>query len=211
MAAVETESARERVLRVAGELFYERGFHAVGIDLIVERAEVAKATLYRHFPTKDDLIAAYLDDANERFWRWFDGALAAGADPVEAIAGLFDAVATLATNPMCLGCAFQVTAAEFPDRAHRGHGVAVAHKDAVRARLRGLAVDAGARDPDELADGLLLLMDGAFAAARMYGPDNPGRHAGASARALLAAHIADPASPSPTAESRTGGSPEQVV
>jgi AcrR family transcriptional regulator len=191
MAVVETESARDRVLRVAGEMFYERGFHAVGIDLIVERAEVAKATLYRHFPTKDDLIAAYLDAANERFWTWFDDALDTSADPVEAIAGLFDAVAALATDSACFGCTFQVSAAEFPARDHPGHGVALAHKDAVRARLRDLAVGAGARDPAELADSLLLLMDGAFAAARMYGPDNPGRRAGTTARALLDAHFAN--------------------
>lgn len=191
MTAVESEreSTRDRVLRVAGELFYERGFHAVGIDLIIERAAVAKATLYRHFPTKDALIAAYLDDADTRFWGWFDAALDAGSAPADALGGLFDAVATLASSPACLGCTFQVSAAEFPDRAHPGHAVALAHKDAVRARLRDLAVAAGADRPDQLADSLLLLMDGSFAATRMYGPDNPGRHAGVAARALIAAHM----------------------
>ncbi|MGD9701149.1 MAG: TetR/AcrR family transcriptional regulator [Acidimicrobiia bacterium] len=194
MAGAETESPRDRVLRVAGELFYEHGFHAVGIDLILERAEVAKATLYRHFPTKDDLIATYLGDANRRFWSWFDAAVDPVLDPADALAGAFDAVATLATSPVCLGCTFQVTAAEFPDPAHPGHTVALDHKRAVRTRLRELAVAAEAIRPDELADGLLLLMDGAFAAARMYGPDNPGRQVAPAARALIAAHtIAPPA------------------
>ena len=175
------------MLRAAGELFYEYGFHAVGIDLIIERAGVAKATLYRHFPTKDDLIAAHLDVADARFWAWFDRAIDPTAAPADALAGLFDAVGELASSPSCLGCTFQVSAAEFPDRSHPGHAVALAHKDAVRARMRDLAGAAGADRPEDLADALLLIMDGAFAATRMYGPDNPGRRAGDAARALLAA------------------------
>jgi AcrR family transcriptional regulator len=188
MPKTETETARGRVLRTASELFYEHGFHAVGVDLIIERAGVAKATLYRHFPTKDDLIAAYLEVADARFSAWFDGSINPDATPGEALAGIFDAVAILAASPECLGCTFQVTAAEFPEVSHPGHAVALAHKQAVRGRLGELAMEAGARRPDELADGLLLLMDGAFAAARMHGHDSPGGQVGAVARTLIAAH-----------------------
>lgn len=191
MGAVEVEAARDRLLRVATELFYERGYHAVGIDLVIERAGVAKATLYRHFPTKDDLIAAALESANRGFWTWLDGATDTGAEPAEALAGMFDAVAALATSPVCLGCAFQATAAEYPDTGHPGHRIALAHKEAVWSRLRDLAVAAHADDPDGLADGLLLLMDGAFASARMYGPDNPARSVGRAARTLIAAQMTD--------------------
>lgn len=191
MTAGQERPARERILAAAGELFYERGFHAVGIDLVIERAGVAKATLYRHFATKDDLVAAYLEAADAGFWAWFDRAVPPEASPADAIGRLFDGVAELATSPACLGCTFQVTAAEFPDRDHPGHAVALAHKDAVRRRIRDLAAAAGAVDPEGLADELLLVMDGAFAATRMYGPDNPGRRAGAAARALVAAHTAD--------------------
>jgi AcrR family transcriptional regulator len=175
-------------------LFYERGFHAVGIDLIIERAKVAKATLYRHFPTKDHLISAYLEDADSRFSEWIDTSINLDATPVEVLVGIFDAVAIMATSPGCLGCTFQVTAAEFPEASHPGHAVALAHKQAVRGRLRELADEAGARRPDELADGLILLMDGAFAAARMHGRDNPGGHVGAIARTLIAAHTSPHAS-----------------
>ena len=188
MSTVGTETARDRMLRAAGALFYEHGFQAVGVDLIIEEAGVAKATLYRHFPTKDDLIAAYLEDANTRFQEWFDTSIDTEAPAADALVGLFDAVAVLATSPGCLGCTFQVTASEFPDRSHPGHAVALAHKQAVRARLRELADEAGARQPDELADGLLLLMDGAFASARMFGPDNPSRRVGSAARTLIDAH-----------------------
>jgi AcrR family transcriptional regulator len=188
MAPDETESPRDRVLRVASELFYEHGFNSVGVDLIIERARVAKATLYRHFPAKDDLIAAYLDDANRRFWSWFDHAVDLASPPAEALARLFDEVAMLATSPVCRGCTFQVTAAEFPDPSQPAHTVALAHKQAVRERLYELAVAADAKRPDALADGLSLLMDGAFATARMYGPDNPGRHVTTAAQALIAAN-----------------------
>jgi AcrR family transcriptional regulator len=190
MPKAETETARDRIVRTASELFYNHGFHAVGIDLIIERAGVAKATLYRHFSTKDDLISAYLEDADARFSEWFDASINPDAPAAEALVGIFDSVAALVTSPACMGCTFQVTAAEFPEASHPGHAVALAHKQAVRGRLRELAVEAGARRPDELADGLLLLMDGAFAAARMHGHDNPGGQVGAVARTLIAAHTA---------------------
>jgi AcrR family transcriptional regulator len=183
------ESGRERVLRTAAELFYERGFHAVGVDLIVDRAGVAKTTLYRHFPSKDDLIVAYLREANDRFWAWFDTAIDTDLPPREQLIALFEAVEKLASSPASLGCTFQATAAEFPEPAHPAHATALAHKRAVRARLRELAGAAGATDPAALADGLLLVMDGAFAAARMYRRASPATRAAATARTLIAAHI----------------------
>ena len=184
-----TGSGRERVLDTAGRLFYEHGFHAVGVDLIIDQAGVAKTTLYRHFASKDDLIVAYLERANEGFWAWFEGAHNPTCSPREQIIDLFDELAKLATSKQCLGCTFQVTAAEFPDPAHPGHATALAHKEAVRARLRHLAADAGAPAPDELGDSLLLLMDGTFAATRMYGKASPASHVAGAARAVLKAHL----------------------
>ena len=177
--------ARERIIETAAELFYAHGFHAVGVDLIIDRAGVAKTTLYRHFPSKDDLVVAYLEDANGRFWTWFDAALDGGRDPRDQLVDLFDAVAKLATSPSCLGCTFQVTAAEFPEHDSPAHATALAHKQAVRRRLRALASAANAADADGLADGLLMLMDGAFAAARMHRRASPARHVGLAARALV--------------------------
>ena len=181
--------AREQILATAADLFYEHGFHAVGVDLIIERAGVAKTTLYRHFGSKDDLIVAYLDDANTRFWSWFEDAVNPNMSPREQLVGLFDAVAKLATSAACLGCTFQVTAAEFPDAGHPGHATALDHKQSVRTRLRDLASAAGAPEPTDLADGLLLLMDGAFAAARMYGRSSPAAGVATAARTLIDAHL----------------------
>jgi AcrR family transcriptional regulator len=181
--------ARDRILETAADLFYDHGFHAIGVDLIIERAGVAKTTLYRHFPSKDDLIVAHLDEANTRFWSWFEDAVDPDVPPREQLVGLFDAMAKLATSAACLGCTFQVTAAEFPEAGHPGHATALAHKQLVRARLRDLATAAGAREPTELADGLLLLMDGAFAAARMYGRSSPAAEVATAARTLIDAHL----------------------
>ncbi|HEX6286649.1 MAG TPA: TetR family transcriptional regulator, partial [Acidimicrobiia bacterium] len=88
----------------------------------------------------------------------------------------------------CLGCTFQGTAAEFPDRDHPGHQVAVAHKDAVRQRFTALARQAALTEPEALGDQLLLLMDGAWVAARMYGSDNPAAGVAQAARRLIDTH-----------------------
>ena len=179
------ESARQRILETASELFYRDGYRAVGVDTIIERSGVAKMTLYRHFPSKDDLIAAYLEESNRRFWGWFDAAIAAEDGPREKLAALFEATGKLATSPECLGCAFQATAAEFPQAGHPAHKIARAHKQAVIKRLAELARDAGASEPDELARELLLLMDGAFAATRMFGRRSPAASVGRAAAALI--------------------------
>jgi AcrR family transcriptional regulator len=180
--------ARERILDMAGRLFYQHGFHAVGIDRIIAESDVAKMTLYRHFPSKDALIAAYLERANAQFWAWLDGATATVADPLERLRAICAAVMQLATSPQCLGCTFQASAAEFPALDHPAHRVALAHKQALRAHLHDLAAAAGLRNADGLADQLLLLIDGAWVAARMYGPNNPAAALGAAAEALIAAY-----------------------
>lgn len=182
-----TQPARERILDTAGELFYRDGYRAVGIDTIIAQSGVAKMTLYRHFPSKDDLIAAYLEEANRRYWRWFDETIAAKREPREKLVALFEATGRLATSPRCLGCAFQATAAEFPQAGHPGHRIARAHKRAVLRRLAALAREAGARDAEELASELLLLMDGAFAAARMFGRRSPASSVAPAAVALIEA------------------------
>ena len=183
-------SARDRILDTASELFYRNGYHAVGIDTIVAESGVAKMTLYRHFPSKDDLIAAYLERANAEYWAWLEGEIDAVQDSKEKLVAAFDAVARLATSARCLGCTFQAAASEFPELDHPGHQVALAHKRRVLARLAEFARVAGLRDPDGLAGQLLLLMDGAWVAARMFGPDNHATNVAEAARELVGAHAA---------------------
>jgi AcrR family transcriptional regulator len=180
--------ARERILDTASRLFYERGFQGVGVDQIVAEAGVAKMTLYRHFPSKDELVVAYLKRSEDAFCDWFERALATEPDPADKLVAVFTALAALAQSKECLGCTFQVSASEYPDPKHPAHRVAVAHKREVRRQFAGLAREAALRDPDVLADQLLMLMDGAWVAARMFDRSNPARHVVDAARALLRAH-----------------------
>lgn len=188
MSDTRQQPVRERILETAQRLFYRDGFRAVGIDTIIAEAGIAKMSLYRHFPSKDDLIVAYLEESNRQFWAWLDAATADAHDPVDRLVAMFKAIETLSTSPECFGCTFQGTAAEFPDRDHPGHQVALAHKQAVRDRFAELAGQAGLHDPDDLGSQLLLLMDGAWVAARMFGPRNPAAGLTAAARALIDAH-----------------------
>ncbi len=184
-----TPTARERILQTSERLFYRDGYRAVGVDTIIAESGVAKMTLYRHFPAKDDLIAAYLERANEQLLAWMEGLIAPHRNPRRALEAVFDGVAKLASSPECLGCAFVGASAEFPELDHPGHRVALEHKRAVVDRLRTLAAEAGARDPKALAEELLLVMDGAWSAARVFGPGSHGKRAAAAARALIEAQI----------------------
>lgn len=182
---------RERLLDSAGELFYREGYRAVGVDRLVAHSGVAKMTLYRHFPAKDDLIVAYLERSREAFWLWFAEAIEGSETAREKLVALFAATASLATAPQCLGCAFQATAAEFPAPDHPGLSLAQAHKKVVLAELTGLAAEAGAKHPDRLAAELLLLMDGAFASARMFGSEGPASSVAIAAEAVIEAELAN--------------------
>jgi hypothetical protein len=104
----------------------------------------------------------------------------------------FEATASLATSPQCLGCTFQAAAAEFPEPTHPGHRVALVHKRRVLERLATLAREAGLIDPEGLSAELLLLMDGAWVAARMFGPGNHAIAVSGAARTLIAAHARTP-------------------
>lgn len=170
-------STAEHILDVAGKLFFRRGFAAVGVDLIVRESGVAKMTLYRHFPSKDDLIAAWLERVDAQFWRHFD-TWTGSADLAarDRLLGVFAGLQKLVSSPKCLGCPFLLAASEFPEPATRAHDVARRHKQRVRERLRAMSASVAATDPDALGDQLLLLMDGAFMAARLFGTaDHPGR------------------------------------
>jgi AcrR family transcriptional regulator len=181
-------SARQQILDIAVRLFYEHGYHSVGIDRIIAESGVAKMSLYRHFPSKDALIAAALDQMNTQFWHWIDGETGGASSPREKLIAIFHAVEKVATSYKCLGCAFQAAAADFPDFEHLNHKAALAHKEQVVNRLTELAHDAGLLKPRQLAQQLLLLMDGAWASARMYGTRGPAREVAAAAQALVDAH-----------------------
>lgn len=180
--------ARQRILETAERLFFRNGFRAVGIDTIIAEAGVAKMSLYRHFPSKDDLIVAYLEGDRRQFWEWLDNATAHTEDPAEQLVAIFAATERLVATPQCLGCTHQSATAEFPDPDHPAHQLSVAHKVAIRDRFADLALQANLREPEQLAYQLQFLMEGALVTARMFGPDNRGTGLTDAATTLINAH-----------------------
>jgi AcrR family transcriptional regulator len=182
-------SARERILETASALFYAQGYRAIGVDRLIAESGVAKMTFYRHFPSKDDLIRAYLDNASKQYWFWIDRMITEHSTPRAQLESIFEGVAKVASSPQCLGCAWMHAAAEFPDRTHPGHVSALEFKHKMLAKLEELSRAAKARDPEGLAQDLMLVMDGAWAAARVFGTGNHGARAGITARNLIAAQL----------------------
>jgi AcrR family transcriptional regulator len=187
-ALPERRSARERLLSAADELFYEGGIHTVGIDRVIERAGVAKASLYDCFGSKEALIQAYLQLRHEARKARIGAVLAQCHGPRERLLGVFDALGGLISQPNYRGCAFARAVAE----SRPGSGVKSACDDArswMRDLFAGLSRDAGAGEPQALAEQLMLLYDGASVSAQMDGP-------GAAAAARAAAqHLLDAAVP----------------
>ena len=155
--------AREKILATAFRLFYAQGLRAAGIDTIIAESGVAKATFYKYFPAKDDLILAYLEKVDGVWTGQLRAAAeAAGPDPAAQLVGLFDALASACRRDGYRGCAFINAAAESASGT-RVHERTVAHKEPIRAWIRDLAVQAGAPDPDQLARSLTLVLDGGLA------------------------------------------------
>lgn len=183
-------SARERILETAFELFYSKGIRAVGVDLIIARAAVAKATFYKHFPAKDDLVIAYLDQV-DAIWtgQLRQAAAAAGPDPAAQLVGVFDALRAACRAPGYRGCGFINAAAEsVPGTA--AHRRTLAHKTAVREWLTDLAGQAGADNPANLARSLTVLLDGGLASGVLDADPEIADVAQAAATALVAASCA---------------------
>lgn len=184
-------SAKAHILDIAGNLFYQQGIRAIGVDTIVARAQVAKTTLYDHFSSKDDLITAYLEAQDEVFWQNVEQILSQHPDnPRQQLIALFESFEAMVTSPESLGCPFISAASEFPELDQPGHQVALAHKQKVRLRLQELAQAAGAKEPQLLADQLLLLLDGAFASKRVFrNQPSPAGQLQATVKMLLDLHL----------------------
>src|ERR1700722_15686277 len=179
--------ARERLLAAANELFYAEGVHTVGIDRVIERAGVAKATLYNTFGSKDELVKVYLEGRHAvvaaritRYIERYDG-------PRERLLGVFEAQGELFAEPGFRGCAFVSASAE-------SLGEAVSHaadeyRGWVRGLLTGLAGEAGAPDPERLGRQLHMIYDGASLSARVDRDPAAAVAARAAAGALLDAAL----------------------
>ena len=182
--------ARDRILDTATGLFYARGLRAVGVDTIIAESGVAKATFYKHFPAKDDLIAAYLDRVDEAWTGQLEAAArSAGPAPADQLVGLFDALDSACRRDGYRGCGFINAAAESAPGT-TAHDRTVAHKQKVLAWLRDLARAAGARDPDRLARSLALLLDGALSGGALDADPEAVQVARDTARSLVGQALA---------------------
>ncbi|XVV13197.1 TetR/AcrR family transcriptional regulator [Actinoplanes sp. CA-131856] len=182
-------TARERLLAAADELFYAEGIHTVGIDRVIERAGVAKASLYSTFGSKDELVRAYLENRHEiRRTRLIEG-LEKYDNPRDRLLGVFEVLDERAGTPGFRGCAFYNANAEGTPG-----GPAQEVADSTRAWMRGLFVelarDAGVKDPAAFAAQMVVLYDGASVGAKMDRPATAPKVARGMAEILLEAATA---------------------
>lgn len=183
----EIVTPKEKLFQTAARLFIQHGYRAVGVDTIAAESGIGKMTLYRHFPSKDDLIVAYLRQSDRDFWIYFEQSTGAAGSAREKLLAFFRALQDYVTSPSCYGCPFINISSEYPEPDYPGHQIALEHKQSVRSRFVELAKDAGVRQPESLADELMLLMDGAYIAARLYGASskNPAAHVADAALGLI--------------------------
>jgi AcrR family transcriptional regulator len=166
---------RERILQAARELFHREGIHAVSVDALAAAAGTNKMTLYRHFSSRDELIAAYLQElATEGEGVWDEARDAHPRDPEAQLRFLLRRVSDLAAEGTGRGCALANAAVELAERRHPARRVVEAHKRRQRERLVSLVREAGYARPERLADELFLLVEGARVALQSIGRGGPG-------------------------------------
>jgi AcrR family transcriptional regulator len=187
-AAVESPpEVRDRILDTASKLFYERGVRAVGVDLVVLEAAVAKTSLYRYFPTKDDLIVAFLEREDLEFWAQWDGvAMKFPDDPAGELDAHMRWIGERLARSNYRGCPQINVAAEFAEQDHPARQVSQRHMQALRARLLDIAKRLNVPRPKQLAAQLAVLVNGAFVSSGLLGPDEATGVLRAALKALLA-------------------------
>jgi AcrR family transcriptional regulator len=182
--------AGDRIRETAKQLFYRDGIRAVGVDAIVRHARATKPSLYRSFRSKDELAAAYLRDWDSAFWQRFESAVAAHPDDPRAQLRLFlERLTQRMRSPGYRGCALTNAAVEYPQAGHPARRVAVANKRRLRRRLRLMTAAMGATQPWLLADGLALLLEGAYASSQLFRRNGPARAVARIADQLIEASL----------------------
>ena len=179
---------RERILQAARELFYRDGINAVSVDAVAAAAGTNKMTLYRHFESKDALIAAYLGElAAEGDGVWEEARTARPGDPQAQLRFLMRRVSEFAAESTGRGCALANAAVELAERNHPARKVVEAHKRRQCERLIALCREAGYLHPERVAEELFLLVEGARVSLQSVGREGPGARLYALAEGLLQA------------------------
>ena len=163
MRTAEKSDSRERILAVADRLFYAEGVRATGTEQIMSVAEVAKATFYRHFASKDALVLAYLENRDQAFWDYISQ-----PNPPKDLREALTRFEQMANWPEIIGCPFLRIASEFPDPAHPFHRLAIEHQNKIVDYLTDL-LKPFAIDKKAAAAALLSVIDGALSLRMLYG------------------------------------------
>lgn len=188
-APLSKRPARDRIFETARELFYQHGIRAVGVETIASEADATKMTLYRNFPSKDELVAEVLREQERDYWAWWEEVTSCCCtDPRKQLEAIFDAFETKACNADIHGCPLSNAAIELHEENHPAQVVSVNYKKELHRRLSDLTRRAGAKD-DDLADSLMLLMEGAYISRVTLGVAGPVRAVARSARTLIKAHL----------------------
>ncbi|SHH48797.1 TetR/AcrR family transcriptional regulator [Pollutimonas bauzanensis] len=165
----EASSTRARLLDTTEQLIYAGGICATGMDLIVKTSGVARKTIYRYYPTKEALVAAALQQRDERWMRWFIGATSDADAPAERLLSMFPALRRWFASDDFRGCAFINAAGEIGGAASPIRAVCRLHKQGLLDYVRQLALACRVDDPEETARQLLVLIDGAITVALVTG------------------------------------------
>jgi AcrR family transcriptional regulator len=190
-------TAAERILAAANKLFYLHGIHAVGVDAVAAEAAVSKRTLYNHYPTKDDLIAAYLVAR-------FRQIEPSDAPAREQLLGYFDRLERSIADPAFRGCPYINALAELSDPKHPAAAIAMQFKQQRRQWLRALLERLGATNAEAVATQLQLLAEGAFASVLVRGDPALARAARAAAEVLIDAAVSPGVAERARAQTRAG-------
>lgn len=163
-----TSDARDRLLSTATELFYSDGIHAVGVDRLIVEAKVTRATFYRHFPSKESLVVAYLERQDTQSRALFDALI--DLEPRQQLVAAIQAISDDISRNHTRGCPFINAGAEYPDAASAVRAVVRGHRDWFRSTLEGVLRAAGHPDSVERAGALVLLRDAALVGGYLDGP-----------------------------------------
>jgi len=188
-----TGSARERLLAAANELFYAEGIHTVGIDRVIERAGVAKASLYSTFGSKDELVGAYLKLRADARRTRITERLAMHVTARDRILAIFELLGETAQDPAFRGCAFVNASAEGPREENRLAQVCSESRAWMLEQFTELAREVGVDDAMRVGRRLALLYDCAIVACSMESGSDPAEEARSMAAALIDAHASTPA------------------
>ena len=192
-APCQPKNARERLLSTAIDLFYRKGFNAVGIDQVLTHADVSKTTFYKHFESKDDFLVEAVRQRDAWEMAAWDRAVRnrVGDDPAAQLLAYFEVLNDWFNAPDFGGCLFINVASEFPNPNDPVHQAAASHKRTGRDAYRELAAQAGVSDPDTFADHYTMLLEGALVLRQVHDRNDAADVALAAVKQLLSEHLPD--------------------